>query len=71
MTVYIKIDDVGTETYNAVRDALLCKSGGASVVFYLKDKNKYVRENGLSVATSEEHIERIKKIVGDDAVAVK
>ena len=70
-TVYIKIDDVGTELYRTVHDAVIKSPGDAPVVFYLTKKGKYVSEKGLSVDASDESIVRLREAAGDAAVVVK
>ena len=70
-TVYIKIDDVGTELYRAVHDAALTVKGDVPVVFYLTSKGKYVSEMGLCVDASDEAVSKLTRIAGDGCVIIK
>ena len=70
-TVYIKIDDVGTELYRKIKSFALPYVGETPVVFYLSDKKKYVKEKGFFVDLSDEFVSDLRAIAGDDAVVIK
>ncbi len=70
-TVYIKIDDVGTELYKAVRKAASEAKGDVPVVFYLSSAGKYVSEKGLCVGVDGAPFEKLKQTAGDGCVVVK
>ena len=70
-TVYIKIDDVGTELYKRIKSYAQPHGGRVPVVFYLTEKKKYVREKGFCVEITEDLVKDLKAIAGEDAVVIK
>jgi len=70
-TIYVKIDDIGSSLYDRVRNAILSEKGTIPIVFYLSEKKKYIRENGLFGLATDNYIEYLNKIVGEGNVIIK
>ncbi len=70
-TVYVRIDDVGTALYNRVHEIAETSEGASRLVFYLRSKEKYVSEKGLTVSPDVATVSRLCDAAGEENVFVK